>query len=89
MASPAAKIQEATDNVISQPTALVSTPTSTPSPSACIQVIKQAKAPVSQPTIMASNLNPTNQETPSIVQTVMEQISEQLKTIACSSQPTS
>ena len=79
MASPAAKIQEATDNVFSQPTALVSTPgctktlsnTSTPSPSACIQVIKQAKAPVSQPTIMASNLNPTNQETPSIVQTVI------------------
>ena len=29
---------------------------------------------------MASNSNPVNQETSSIVQTVMEQISEQLKT---------
>jgi len=43
-------------------------------------VIKKAKAPVSQPTIMASDSNPVNQETSSIVQTVMEQISEQLKT---------
>ena len=92
MASPPAKIQETTDNISAQSTltstALVSTPgskrtlsnTSTPSPSVCVQVIKKAKVPVSQPTIMATDLNPTNQETASIVLSVMEQISERLKT---------
>ena len=92
MASPPAKIQKTTDNIIAQSTltskALVSTPgskrtlsnTSTPSPSACIQVTKKAKVPVSNHTIIASDLNPTNQETASIVLAVMEQISERLKT---------